>query len=122
MRVLGLDHVNIAGSATLIDRCRTFYVEVLGLSDGPRPPFRSRGFWLYAGDRPVVHLTVKEHDATGAATAFDHFAFTCDGLDDAMARLRERGIAFELDPARDTKAAQLFVTDPAGVSLELNFV
>src|SRR5207253_850709 len=101
---------------------RTFYVEVLGLQDGHRPPFRSRGFWLYAGERPVVHLTVKEHDAPGGRTALDHFAFTCDGLEDVMARLREHGIAFELDPARDTKAAQLFVTDPAGVSLELNFV
>lgn len=123
MRVLGLDHVNIAGSGSLIERCRAFYVDVLGLDDGHRPPFRSRGFWLYAGGQPVVHLTVKEHDPTAnGATALDHFAFSCDGLEDAMARLRELGIPFELDPARDTKAAQLFVTDPAGVSLELNFV
>jgi catechol 2,3-dioxygenase-like lactoylglutathione lyase family enzyme len=120
MRVLGLDHVNIAGSQELIERCRTFYVDVLGLTDGPRPSFRNRGYWLYAGDQPVVHLTEKDTDTTGRS-ALDHYSFTCEGLEAMMARLREHAISFELDPARDSKNAQLFVEDPAGVSLELNF-
>lgn len=121
MRVLGLDHVNIAGSYELIERCRAFYVDVLGLTDGPRPSFRSRGYWLYAGDHPVVHLTEKDSDTTGKS-ALDHYAFTCEDLDDMMARLREHDVPFTLDPARDSKNAQLFVEDPAGVSLELNFL
>lgn len=90
------------------------------MTDGFRPSFRSRGFWLYAGDRPVVHLTENGQDAPGRS-ALDHYAFTCEGLDAMMARLREQAIPFQLDPARDSKNAQLFVTDPAGVSLELNF-
>jgi catechol 2,3-dioxygenase-like lactoylglutathione lyase family enzyme len=122
VRVLGLDHVNIAGSGTLIDRCRAFYVDVLGLTDGPRPPFRSRGFWLYAGGHPVVHLTERDADAERASTSLDHFAFRCEGFDATMQHLTELGVPFTVDPARDTKAAQLFVDDPAGVSLELNFV
>jgi len=121
MRILGLDHVNIAGSRALIERCRAFYVDVLGLTDGDRPSFRSRGYWLYAGDQPVVHLTEKDSDTSGRS-ALDHYAFTCEGLDEVMARLREHGIPFTIDPARDSKRAQLFVEDPAGVSLELNFV
>lgn len=120
MSILGLDHINITGPAALIERCRSFYVDVLGLVDGERPSFRNPGFWLYAGDRPIVHLTIKERDLSGT-TAVDHFAFRCAGLEETMTSLRERGIAFELDPARDAKAAQLFLTDPAGVSLELNF-
>lgn len=122
MRVLGLDHVNIVGTAALIERCRAFYVDLLGLTDGPRPPFRSRGFWLYAGGHPVIHLTERAVDAEQASTSLDHFAFRCEGFDAAMARLTEHGVPFEVDPARDTKAAQLFVEDPAGISLELNFV
>jgi catechol 2,3-dioxygenase-like lactoylglutathione lyase family enzyme len=121
MPLVGLDHVNIAGSAPLIERCRAFYVDVLGLTQGPRPAFRSRGFWLYASGSPIVHLTEKEHDAPGARAALDHFAFLCQGLEDTMARLTKHGIEFELDPARDTKPAQLFLQDPAGVSVELNF-
>ena len=121
MPVLGLDHVNIAGSHELIERCRAFYVEILGLADGPRPSFRSRGYWLYAGDRPVVHLSERDSDTIGTS-ALDHYAFTCEGLDAMMARLREYHVAFTVDPARDSKNAQLFLEDPAGVSLELNFL
>jgi catechol 2,3-dioxygenase-like lactoylglutathione lyase family enzyme len=121
MRVLGLNHVNIAGSHELIERCRAFYVGILGLTDGHRPSFRSRGYWLYAGDHPVVHLTERSSDMIGKS-ALDHYAFTCEGLDGMMERLRERGIPFTIDPARDSKNAQLFVEDPAGVSLELNFL
>lgn len=121
MPVLALNHVNITGSAALIERCRAFYVNILGLTDGPRPSFRNRGFWLYAGGHPVVHLGVRENDTTGTS-ALDHFAFTCEGLDETMARLREEGIEFTLDPARDAKNAQLFLADPAGVQIELNFV
>lgn len=121
MRVLGLDHVNIAGSPTLIARCVTFYVDVLGLTNGHRPAFRTRGFWLYAGNHPVVHLSERAHDSTGTSS-IDHYAFTCEGLEETMTRLREKGIEFTLDPARESKNAQLFLADPAGVSLELNFV
>jgi catechol 2,3-dioxygenase-like lactoylglutathione lyase family enzyme len=122
MRVLGLDHVNIAGSTALIERCRSFYVDILGLTQGHRPSFRTRGFWLYAGDDPVIHLTERERDSGDGATSLDHFAFRCEGLEEAMQRLEQHRVEFTLDPARDTKAAQLFVQDPAGVSLELNFV
>lgn len=121
MPVLGLNHVNIVGPHELIERCRAFYVDIMGLTDGPRPSFRSRGYWLYAGDQPVVHLSEKDHGATGKS-ALDHYAFTCEGLDEMMARLREGNVPFTIDPARDSKNAQLFLEDPAGVSLELNFL
>jgi len=121
MRVVGLDHINIAGPLPLLERCRAFYLEVLGLTDGPRPTFRSRGFWLYAGERPIVHLSERP-SATVDRSALDHFALTCEGLDSMLTRLRERGVSFHLDPAREGKRAQIFVEDPAGVSVELNFI
>ena len=33
-----------------------FYRELLGLTDGPRPPFDFPGAWLYAGDTPILHV------------------------------------------------------------------
>jgi glyoxylase I family protein len=122
MSVTGLDHVNVSGSAELMERCRDFYVDVLGLTDGDRPAFRSRGYWLYAGERPVVHLTVRaEKTGTEGVTGFDHYAFECQGLELMMERLRQHGVPFELDRVPGTARAQLFLTDPAGVALELNF-
>lgn len=123
MRILGVNHINLAGSAELIERCRAFYIDVLGLTEGHRPQFTSRGFWLYANEQPIVHLRIKEdgEDERGS-NALDHIALTCDGFDASMARLRERGIAFTIDPARDTKPAQLFLEDPSGLALELQFL
>ena len=121
MPVLGLDHINIQGAASLIERCRLFYVDILGLTQGHRPAFQSRGFWLYAGEQPVIHLTVNDN-AGQSASALDHFAFTCSDLEQTTELLRKHGVAYELDPERDTKNAQLFVRDPAGGAVELNFV
>ncbi len=122
MHVAGLDHINIAGSYELLERCRTFYVDVIGLTDGPRPGFRRRGFWLYAGGHPIVHLS--EDDSAppaGGRTAFNHFALRCEGFDGTIERLRRLGIAFTGDRVPGSDTAQLFLEDPAGVSLELNF-
>jgi catechol 2,3-dioxygenase-like lactoylglutathione lyase family enzyme len=122
VQVLGLDHVNIAGPPDLIERCRTFYVDILGLTQGHRPPFRSRGFWLYAGGHPVVHLTERDAKPAIAGTnRLDHFALTCRGVAEAMERLSRNGIPFTVDEVPQTRRVQLFLQDPAGVSIELNF-
>jgi catechol 2,3-dioxygenase-like lactoylglutathione lyase family enzyme len=121
MPVTHIDHINIAGSFALLEACRAFYVDVLGLRDGERPPFRSRGFWLYAGGSPVVHLTESDREPHAAATSFDHFAFACEDADEMRARLQQRGVAFEADEVPETGAVQFFLRDPAGVALELNF-
>jgi len=61
---LELDHVNIRTRQLSV--VRAFYTDVLGLKDGPRPPFGHPGAWLYAGDRPVVHLWLGTADDTAA--------------------------------------------------------
>lgn len=121
MPVLALDHINIAGTPDLIASCRDFYVGVLGLSEGYRPPFRRSGFWLYADDKPVVHLVAGESDAHPAASAFNHVAFLCIGLEEVVAQLEARGIAFERTEVPATGDVQLFLVDPAGVQVELRF-
>ena len=56
MSVLSLHHVNLRVSALELQLLREFYCDALGLSVGWRPPFKSNGLWLYAGDIPIVHL------------------------------------------------------------------
>ncbi len=120
MSILGLDHINLTGPHDLISRCRAFYVDVLGLSEGPRPPFTSDGFWLYAGDRPVVHLSEKDV-AAATGSALDHYAFRCDGFDDVIERLKTHSISFRSITVPATGDRQLFLQDPCGVGVELNF-
>jgi glyoxylase I family protein len=124
MGVRGLNHFNITASADLIERVREFYVEVLGLAVGERPRFRREGFWLYAGAEPVVHLTVcDDEDArdADARSAFDHVAFSCEGLQEIVERLERKGVAYELNEVASLGQVQLSLRDPAGVGLELNF-
>lgn len=121
MPVLGLDHINIAARAPLLARCRDFYVAVLGLTEGYRPPFRSRGYWLYAGGRPVVHLSERDAEAEGSTGPVDHFALSCDGKEAMVEQLERHAVSYEIRHVPMTNRDQIFLEDPAGVHIELNF-
>jgi catechol 2,3-dioxygenase-like lactoylglutathione lyase family enzyme len=127
METVGLHHFNITAPEELLDKVRDFYVEVLGLVVGVRPDFRRRGFWLYAGREPLVHLTAcDETDARAQGAAahgfFDHIAFSCKGLVGIIDRLTRLNIPYEVDEVHALRQVQLFLRDPAGVGVELNFV
>ncbi|MEL6480576.1 MAG: VOC family protein, partial [Pseudomonadota bacterium] len=67
-----LDHVNLRTGH--LDKMIRWYSDVLGLSEGWRPPFAFPGAWLYAGDTPVVHLVAVEGTPrTGGDIALEHF-------------------------------------------------
>ncbi|HEY0231078.1 MAG TPA: diguanylate cyclase [Dokdonella sp.] len=124
--VAGLGHINFRAPEAMIEQLRAFYRDVIGLSDGPRPPFRSRGYWLYAGGRDLLHLTITADDpslpARPAHTGWlDHFALTCTDAASMRARLDAARIPYELDEVPASRPLQIFLTDPAGVGVELNF-
>jgi catechol 2,3-dioxygenase-like lactoylglutathione lyase family enzyme len=111
-----------------------FFTEVVGLTEGWRPGFRFPGHWLYAGEKPVVHIVTVADDnrqleaylgAKGGGEngtgAIDHLAFRCQGLAETQARLIEHGYKFRerLVPALNER--QLFVEEPNGLSVELVF-
>lgn len=127
MAVQGLHHYNISAPLSLIEDVRDFYVRVLGFTDGARPRFASTGYWLYAGGAPIVHLTARttdsdaDRDGPGAPGYFDHLALACTGLDAMLQRLVELDIPFEIDEVPQLSQVQIFLNDPAGLGLELNF-
>ena len=117
-----LEHINIRSRN--VDAARDFYAHVLGLAVGPRPPFPSEGYWMYLGDEPVVHLVQRgPGDPPRADTGtLDHVAFRGQDLDAMRATLLARGIAFREQVAPHDGTVQLFVHDPDGVKIELNFL
>ncbi|MBS0582206.1 MAG: VOC family protein [Proteobacteria bacterium] len=124
MAVLGLDHYNIRAPSPLLEELRDFYVAMVGLQVGPRPLFRSFGYWLYAGGKDVLHLSqtrVAETRAVGAVPTFDHVAFACENFEAMVARLAAAGIEHEIDEVPLTRRRQVFFRDPAGNGIELNF-
>jgi catechol 2,3-dioxygenase-like lactoylglutathione lyase family enzyme len=118
-----IHHVNIRAPVADIARLRQFYCEIVGLRDGWRPPFRSRGHWLYAGSQPIVHLvedTEEDHGGTGRASrGVDHVAFRCADLTPMVERLRRAGIEFQLTPVPALEGEQLLFRDPLGIGVEL---
>lgn len=122
MPVVALQHVNIRCANAA--KSRDFYVGLLGLVQGPRPPFASQGYWLYLDENPVVHLVQKpEGEASrGPGTGeLDHIAFEGTDLEEMRRRLRENNIAFREASVPRDDVVQIFVRDPDGIQLELNF-
>jgi catechol 2,3-dioxygenase-like lactoylglutathione lyase family enzyme len=129
--VSALDHVLVLSDD--IERSREFYEGALGLHAGSRPPLEFDGCWLYAGQRPCLHvagrssyraharrlgLTVGEQ--AGGPGPVDHVAFVARDYD-AVCRRLER---CDVQPVRNDVPGggprQLFFFDPDGVRIEIN--
>jgi catechol 2,3-dioxygenase-like lactoylglutathione lyase family enzyme len=103
-----------------LDRTRAFYA-LLGLRDGERPPLGFPGAWLYVGDRPVLHLIARPPLPTERRGVLDHMAFSARGLSAVVERLKAAGIAHELRRQVGSGVWQLFLFDPNGARVELDF-
>lgn len=122
MSIVGIDHINIAAPAPLLEQVRDFYREILGLQDGFRPEFSSPGYWLYAGTSPVVHLSERSAAFVGGDQAhLDHVAFEGQDMDAMLERLQRTGVEYRRSYVAELDLHQLFFTDPAGTGLEVNF-
>ncbi len=120
------------------DMARTcdFYVDVLGLKEGARPPFPFPGHWLYLGDTACIHIAQASAEANedqrayldhragpadGGTGAIDHIAFTATGLADTIRRLEARGLPLRQRTVPEQGLVQIFLQDPDGITIELNF-
>ncbi|WP_454726651.1 MULTISPECIES: VOC family protein [Cupriavidus] len=119
MPIAGMNHFTVLTDA-LEDSVR-FYREVLGFETGPRPPFSFPGAWLYAGGAPIVHLVATHALPAPSAGVLDHMAFTATGLAHHVSDLRRRGIPFTLGRLAGSGLWQLFLHDPNGAKIELDF-
>jgi catechol 2,3-dioxygenase-like lactoylglutathione lyase family enzyme len=128
--VTRLDHVNVLTAD--IDGARDFLISVLGVTAGYRPPFRSPGHWLYAGDRAIIHISHAENheqthtgnrrgEAVGGQQTVDHVAFGCEGYAAMTERLRALGLRYHEADVPATEIHQVFVDGPGGIGLELCF-
>ena len=120
MAIRGIDHINIG--TPRLEETKRFFLDVLGLTEGWRPPFAFGGAWLYAGDNAVVHLVeLPEAKGPSSDAALDHFAFRIDDFEGVVRRLGEAGIDYRLIDVPGSPARQIFVRDLNGVNIELNW-
>lgn len=144
MTVRKLDHVNIL--SLHYEETLAFYRDVFGMKVGPTPANDvSRGAWIRDGaDLPIIH--VQRVDPGDPATKFsdvrrrlgdqmgprsvdelkgsgtvEHVALQCEGYDRVLALLRERRLEVRTNEVPGMRLRQIFVADPNGIVLELNF-
>jgi catechol 2,3-dioxygenase-like lactoylglutathione lyase family enzyme len=122
MSVGVLDHYNVS-TRNLRDTVR-FYEEVLGLVNGPRPPFDFPGAWLYSEGHPVLHLndiSPTDKPQRPDSGVIDHIAFGSRGFEAIKQHLTRKGVPFRANEVPNSTRRQIFLTDPNNVLIELNF-
>ena len=122
MSVGVLDHFNIR-TRKLADTVR-FYEEILGLENGDRPNFAFPGAWMYSEGKPVVHLVdispTPEQQKPDSGVVH-HVAFASRDFAGMKHRLQAKGMAFDTRQVPGGDLWQIFVNDPNGVMIELNY-
>lgn len=141
MHIRTLDHYSIR-TRDIAETVR-FYEAALKMVTGPRPPFRFPGAWLYpAGPNgtpeghSLVHIVgVNPNDSQGLSDYLgpkelqegsgsgnlDHVAFHATGLANTCEALRAYGIPYRERMVPEMEMHQIFIEDPNGITIELNY-
>jgi glyoxylase I family protein len=120
-----LDHVTIRTRNMVA--AREFFLQVFDLQEGSRPQAIRRipGHWLYAGDRPLVHIIGTNRPAMPAgaegAEAIDHVGFRLEGYTAFRSKLERLGIPYSTMDLADIGERRLFFRTPGGPLLEAVF-
>jgi catechol 2,3-dioxygenase-like lactoylglutathione lyase family enzyme len=117
-----------------LEQTKSFYCDVLGFEVMPRPNFPFPGYWLGVNGKIQVHMgpdgiddaemfylgtpkgAVKDH-----AGVVDHIAFLANEPGGFIRRFKARGVEYQPRSLPESDLYQIFVKDPNGLTIELNF-
>ena len=119
MAIDGMNHFTVLTND--LEKSKAFYIDVLGLAEGYRPPFAFPGAWLYCNEQPILHIMAGRPMPNDARGVIDHMAFSASNLGSVVDALNHHGIEFELRRLEDVQIWQLFCHDPDGAKVELDF-
>ena len=103
---------------------------------GDRPDFDFPGYWLYLNDHAVIHLVGIDPnnldgltdylgeinmDEVSGSGAVDHLAFIATDSAELIKTLNTMNIDFFERDVPNMDLFQIFVKDPNGVTLEINY-
>ncbi len=117
-----------------LEKTRDFYVNVLGFDEMQRPNFPFPGYWLGINGKIQVHmgpagipnqemyyLGTPKNAATDHAGVVDHIAFLASEPEGFVKRFKALGMQFRPRSLPESELFQLFIKDPNGLTIELNF-
>ena len=120
-----IDHYNLGSDAKMIETLKDFYINIVGLKLGHRPPFKSKGYWLYAKEKDVLHLSSSKDNVKNLInvnSTLDHVSFSASDKVFFTEILEKNNITFKERYIPEINIEQLFFKDPAGNGIELIFL
>jgi catechol 2,3-dioxygenase-like lactoylglutathione lyase family enzyme len=124
-----LDHINI--QTAKLDETVAFYRDVIELRAGDPPPPLDPAMiqWMFdADDRPIFHLSTpgaliatKVVNSGRDTGPVHHVALSCAGHDAMIEKLDRLGLDHRQNHVAAIDLKQIFVRDPNGILLELNY-
>ena len=119
MPVQTLDHYNI--ETVKLDQTVNFYMDVLDMTLGDRPPLDIPGAWLCASGHPCIHINEVTTSREGPTGPIDHVAFEATDIDLIVSKLQELHVEYEyVDSRPKLPLQQIYIVDPNGIRIELN--
>ncbi len=119
MFITGLDHVQLAAPKECEAEARHFFVDLLGLTEIPKPPALAvrGGLWLRCGSQEL-HIGVEE-DFRAAKKAHPAFRVAdLAALDALRDRLTDAGAPMREDAEAVPGVVRFFADDPFGNRIE----
>jgi catechol 2,3-dioxygenase-like lactoylglutathione lyase family enzyme len=132
MAITELNHYFVR--ANDLEQTKAFYCDVLGFEVMARPDLPFAGYWLgtngavqiHMGEHGIEHaeeyyLGTSADSATENAGVIDHIAFLATDPEAMSAHLDDLGVDTTKRYLPEHGLCQLFVADPNGLTIELNF-
>lgn len=132
MPITELNHYFVR--ANDLEKTKEFYCRVLGFEVMPRPPFPFKGYWLGVNGKIQIHMGphgidnselyyigTPKNPATDHAGVVDHIAFLAENPVEIRKRLEDMKVEHRARTLPDFDLYQLFLKDPDGLTIELNF-
>lgn len=117
-----------------LEETKSFYCDVLGFEVMSRPTFPFPGYWLGVNGKIQVHmgpdgidnadmyyLGTPKNAVTDHAGVVDHIAFLASEPGGFIRRFKERGLDYQPRSLPEFDLYQIFIKDPNGLTIELNF-
>jgi catechol 2,3-dioxygenase-like lactoylglutathione lyase family enzyme len=117
---MNLDHINIKAPASMMEKEKLFFCEVLGLHKGHRPDFSSEAYWLYSVDQSLGHLSLGAQFSPGERQGYlDHLALRTTELQQLLQRLEAADIDYSTNHVSQLGMTQISLKSPSATGIEV---
>ena len=120
------DIIHVAIKTEDLEATNKFYTEILGAKFAQRPPMDIPGSWLDFNGTQIHVLAgekafTEENNVRYGTGTVDHIAVRATDFDSMKKTALDNGLDIRENDIKEAGLWQLFVKDPSGVVIEMNF-